>query len=175
MPEITNGADPRQKKPVGVLGTAVLSILVLALLVAIIFAANTNAVIGWIVAIIAGLWLIFAAAVFFILRTGARAVGRKWDQTNANIAAKTGGVQDGARIIDEAERNHEIKLDHSFKIIEVQHGVITENLRKGTPQSADMVERALDTIQITASNARDMIKGRRKDRHAGPVEGEIID
>ena len=175
MSEISNGADSRLKKPSLGFGTVVLSVLVLALLVAVIFAANSNAVVGWIVAVIAGLWLIFAATVFFVLRNGARAVSRKWDQTNANLAAKTDGKVDGARIIDEDERNHEMKLDHSFKIVLVQHGVVMDNLRLGTAASAEMVERALETIEITSANARDMIKERRKSRHTSTVEGEIID
>ncbi|MDR2255317.1 MAG: hypothetical protein LBE25_04885 [Arthrobacter sp.] len=175
MPEIITGAEPRQKKNTPTLGLVGMGVLVLALLVAVLFAANSNQVVGWIVAIIAGLWLVLAAIIFFVLRTGAKAVGRKWDQTNANLAAKVDGSTDKVTVIDEAERNHELKLDHSFKIIQVQHGVVMENLRKGTSESAEMVERALDTIEITASNARDMIKERRKARHTTAVDGEIIE
>lgn len=36
------------------------------------------------------------------------------------------------------------------------------------PESEEMIDRALDTIQMTASNARDMIKP------AKPLDGEII-
>jgi len=174
MPEISSGT-PTQKKPTPGIGLIGLSLLVLVLLVAVIFAANSNEVIGWIVVIVAALWLVFGATVFFVLRRGARAVGRKWDATNANLAAKVAPARDGVRLIDEDERNHELKLDHSFKIVQVQHGVVMQNLDKDTPEAADQVRRALETINITATNARDMITERRKARHAGSVEGEIVE
>ena len=175
MPEISSSAPATQKKSTPGVGLIGLGVLVLALLVAVIFAANQNDVVGWIVAIVAALWLVFGAVVFFVLRRGARAMSRKWDQTNANLAAQVSPAGDGARLISEEERDHELKLDHSFKIVQVQYGVVMENLRKGTAESAEMVERALDTINITASNARDMITQRRKERHASAVEGEIVE
>ena len=52
-----------------------------------------------------------------------------------------------------AEKARELKLDHSFKIINVQVGVVQEYLGK----DADMVGRALETIDITAANGRGMI------------------
>jgi hypothetical protein len=108
-----------------------------------------------------------------VIRRGARAVGRKWDDTNANLAARTSGTTVG--IIDEDERNHELKLDHSFKIIQVQHGQVVKYLGQDGDEARDQVARALETIQITASNARDMINERRRQRHATAVDGEIVD
>lgn len=176
MPEIAPGQTPQAPRKLTVsAGSVVVGVAVLALLVAVIFAANANAVVGWIVVAISGAWLLLAAYVVFVLRKGALAVGRRWDQTNANLAAKSPVGTGSAKLISEDERNHEMKLDHSFKIVQVQHGVVMENLRKGTPESAEMVERALDTIEITASNARDMIKQRRVSRASEAVEGEIID
>jgi hypothetical protein len=42
-------------------------------------------------------------------------------------------------------------------------------------EAADQVNRALETIQITATNARDMINERRKERQSNAVDGEIVD
>ena len=46
--------------------------------------------------------------------------------------------------------------------------VIAEQRELKNPESEEMIDRALDTIQMTASNARDMIKP------AKPLDGEII-
>lgn len=181
LPSSNKQASARARNVARPLGMAswMMAVLTLALIVAIIFAANSNQVVGWIVVIITGLWLLLVAGVFLTLRAGARAVGRRWDKTNANLAAKisNNASPDSTRpgVISEAEMNHEMKLDHSFKIVQVQHGVVMENLGKNDEQAKDMVNRALDTINITATNARDMIKQRRKDRHTSTVEGEIID
>lgn len=177
MSQIDHGSassrPPRLRRPAAGAGAVVIGVLVLALLVAVLFAANSNEVIGWIVVVVAGLWLVLAAIVFATLHRGARAVGQRWDSTNASLAARN---QDKTvHVIDEDERNHELKLDHSFKIIQVQHGVVMKNRGLGTPEADEQVSRALETIQITANNARDMITERRRSRTSTSVDGEIID
>jgi hypothetical protein len=139
----------------------------------VLFAVNQNQVVGWIVAVLIAAWLVFAIVALVVIRRGARAVGKKWDDTNANLAARTSGTTVG--IIDEDERNHELKLDHSFKIIQVQHGQVMKYLGQDGDEAADQVNRALETIQITATNARDMINERRKERQSNAVDGEIVD
>jgi hypothetical protein len=147
--------------------------IVVLLFVAVLFAVNQNQVVGWIVAVLIAAWLVFAIVALVVIRRGARAVGKKWDDTNANLAARTSGTTVG--IIDEDERNHELKLDHSFKIIQVQHGQVMKYLGQDGDEAADQVNRALETIQITATNARDMINERRKERQSNAVDGEIVD
>jgi hypothetical protein len=49
----------------------------------------------------------------------------------------------------------------------VQVGVVREHLGK----DEGMVERALETIEITSHNARSMMKGSTE----GPVEGTVVD
>ena len=46
-----------------------LMVLVTAFIVAVIFAANQNDVVGWVVAVIAGFWLALAAFVVFSIQT----------------------------------------------------------------------------------------------------------
>ena len=175
MPEIVTGSvsNPANGPRRAIVGPLAVGAIVVRLFVSVLFAANQNEVVGWIVAFLIAAWLIFAIVALVVIRRGARAVGKKWDDTNANLAARTSGTTVG--VIDEEERNHELKLDHSFKIIQVQHGQVIKYLGQEDESSRDQVNRALETIQITATNARDMINQRRKDRKAQSVDGEIID
>jgi hypothetical protein len=82
----------------------------------------------------------------------------------------------GTRVVSEglpAESVRDMKLDHSFKIVQVQVRVVEQERAKGEAADQDTIRRALETIEITATNARDMIKS-----SAGgdePVSGTIID
>ena len=49
-----------------------------------------------------------------------------------------------------------------------------EQLAAGGAMDREMVDRALETIDITASNARDMIKESRAGGAEGPVSGTVI-
>jgi hypothetical protein len=175
MPEIVTGSvsTPANGRGRSILGQVAIGAIVVLLFVAVLFAVNQNQVVGWIVAVLIAAWLVFAIVALVVIRRGARAVGKKWDDTNANLAARTSGTTVG--IIDEDERNHELKLDHSFKIIQVQHGQVMKYLGQDGDEAADQVNRALETIQITATNARDMINERRKERQSNAVDGEIVD
>lgn len=66
-----------------------------------------------------------------------------------------------------------MKLDHSFKIVQVQVRVVEQEQAKGGAADQDTIRRALETIEITATNARDMIKS--ADGTDQPVHGTIID
>ncbi len=163
-----------------------LTVMIIVLLVAIVFAANQNDVIGWLVVIISGAWLILAIIAMFWVRKGARAISRQATTLNANLAAQanpgsaSGG---GTTVVDESTTDpmRDTKLDHSFKIVEVQKRVISQELAKGQHADMEMIDRALDTIEMTAANARDMI---RPDRHrrsdddqdsgGGAVSGTVI-
>jgi hypothetical protein len=166
-------STPANGRGRSILGQVAIGAIVVLLFVAVLFAVNQNQVVGWIVAVLIAAWLVFAIVALVVIRRGARAVGKKWDDTNANLAARTSGTTVG--IIDEDERNHELKLDHSFKIIQVQHGQVMKYLGQDGDEAADQVNRALETIQITATNARDMINERRKERQSNAVDGEIVD
>lgn len=157
-----------------------MSVLVLAFLVAVIFAANQNSVVGWFVAVISLGWLLLAAfVVFSIQRATKRAAAKLNEASNAFNAAAgraPSSSSEGTRLVaqdGESTRMRDMKLDHSFKIVQVQARVIEEELAKGAAGDQDMVTRALETITITAANARDMIKS--GGATEAPVTGTVID
>ncbi|MFY9677126.1 hypothetical protein [Glutamicibacter protophormiae] len=145
--------------------TLAMSVMVIVLLVAVIFAANSNEIVGWFVVVISAGWLLLAGFMMFGLKRGAKKINESLRE--ATVAA-TPRAQAGAVVVDEATSQRDMKLDHSFKIVQVQARVISEQRELKTPESEEMIDRALDTIQMTAGNARDMIKP------AKPLDGEII-
>ena len=76
---LTPGPDGARRGPraglrVGSLGFVAMIVI---LIVAIIFAANQNDVIGWLVVAVAAGWLVFAVVVYLQMRRGVQAAGRK--------------------------------------------------------------------------------------------------
>ncbi|MDQ0676227.1 MULTISPECIES: hypothetical protein [Micrococcaceae] len=158
-----------------------LMVLVTAFVVAVIFAANQNDVVGWVVAVIAFFWLALASFVVFSIQKAAKKAGAKLTEAqNAFTTAAGRGPyaaadQGGTRVVAErsqAEEVRDLKLDHSFKIVQVQIRVVEEERAKGAAANQDTINRALETIEITATNARDMIKS---SGGGEPVAGTIID
>ena len=145
--------------------TLAMSVMVIVLLVAVIFAANSNEIVGWFVVVISAGWLLLAGFMMFGLKRGAQKINNSLREATA---AATPRAQAGTVVVDEATSQRDMKLDHSFKIVQVQARVIAEQRELKNPESEEMIDRALDTIQMTASNARDMIKP------AKPLDGEII-
>jgi Na+/melibiose symporter-like transporter len=144
------------------MGSAGMAVMLVVFLVAVVFAANQNDVIGWLVAIISLGWLLIFSYVVLSLRSAARKAA---DRIQAHGGfGSAGAPQAGTAAVDRAR---DLKLDHSFKIVQVQVGVVREYLGK----DAEMVERALETIEITSHNARSMMKGSSE----GPVEGTVVD
>lgn len=159
-----------------------LMVLVTAFVVAVIFAANQNDVVGWVVAVIAAFWLALACFVVFSIQKAAKRAGAKLSEAqNAFTSAAGRGPyaaadQGGTRVVAErsqAEEVRDLKLDHSFKIVQVQVRVVEEERAKGAAANQDTIHRALETIEITATNARDMIKS--SGGSGEPVTGTIID
>ena len=66
----------------------------------------------------------------------------------------------------EADEVRDLKLDHSFKIVQVQIRVVEQERAKGEAADQDTIAAALETIEITATNARDMIRS--AGEHRGP-------
>ncbi|HKS03470.1 MAG TPA: hypothetical protein VJS86_17490 [Arthrobacter sp.] len=158
-----------------------LLVLITAFLVAVIFAANQNDVVGWVVAVIALFWLALASFVVFSIQRAAKKAGAKINEAHNAFNAATGrapAVADhgGTRLVherSEAEELRDMKLDHSFKIVQVQVRVVEQERAKGAAADQDTIRRALETIEITATNARDMIKS--SGGSGEPVTGTIID
>ena len=88
----------------------------------------------------------------------------------------------GGNVVDASDPMRDTKVDHSLKIVEVQKRVISEELAKGIDQADfEMIDRALDTIEMTAHNARDMINPNRNqkptpdsDNGTNTITGEVI-
>ena len=160
-----------------------LMVLVTAFVVAVIFAANQNDVVGWVVAVIALFWLLLASFVVFSIQKAAKKAGAKLNEAQNAFNAAAGRApgrgsadQGGTRLVrerGEAEEIRDMKLDHSFKIVQVQVRVVEQERAKGAAADQDTIRRALETIEITATNARDMIKS--SDGSGEPVTGTIID
>ncbi len=137
-------------------------VLAAVFLVALVFAANNSTVLGWIIAAIAFGWLVLSTFVYIGVHKAAAFGARQVALAQAQMAQHNSAnapADGGTRLVSQdsgsrtAEKAREMKLDHSFKIISVQVGVVNEYLGK----DAAMVARALDTIDITATNGRGMI------------------
>jgi hypothetical protein len=157
-----------------------LMVLVTAFVVAVIFAANQNDVVGWVVAVIAAFWLALACFVVFSIQKAAKKAGAKLTEAQNAFAAgrapSSAADHGGTRVVSErseADEVRDLKLDHSFKIVQVQIRVVEEERAKGAAANQDTINRALETIEITATNARDMIKS--SGGSGEPVTGTIID
>lgn len=156
-----------------------LMVLVTAFVVAVIFAANQNDVVGWVVAIIAAFWLALACFVVFSIQKAAKKAGAKLTEAQNAFTGRGPYAREepgGTRVVAErtqADEVRDLKLDHSFKIVQVQVRVVEEERAKGAAANQDTINRALETIEITATNARDMIKS--SGGSGEPVTGTIID
>ncbi|MCC9146050.1 MULTISPECIES: hypothetical protein [unclassified Arthrobacter] len=167
MQSIRNGKTPSSPSTPGHgisrrMGSTGIVVMLIVFLVAVVFAANQNDVIGWLVVIVSLGWLFLATFVVFSVRSATRKATAKIAEATADLAPRA-----GVQVLDEDTVVRDRKLDHSFKIIEVQAKVIADNL----DTDRGMVDRALDTIGITAHNGRGMIK---KD-DGGTVEGTVVD
>ncbi|AMB39712.1 MULTISPECIES: hypothetical protein [Paenarthrobacter] len=160
-----------------------MTVVIIAFLVAVLFAANQNDVVGWVVAVVSAGWLALATFVVFSIQRAAKRAGAKLTEAQNAFAAATGrapssSVADngGTRVVAErsqADDVRDLKLDHSFKIVQVQVRVVEEERAKGAAANQDTINRALESIAITSTNARDMIKSSGDSDE--PVAGTIID
>lgn len=174
MEPLGSSSAPAQGKKITInASTLSLAVMVTIFLVAVVFAANQNDVIGWFVVVISLGWLLLSAFLVFGLKRGA---AKMTDQLKAATAAAAAAHGNGSQpvpvVIDEGTRNRDLKLDHSFKIIQVQTKVVNDYRGQAGEEAAGMVDRALETIEITAANARDMMK---PSNRGEPMTGEVID
>lgn len=142
-------------------------ILALVFLVALVLAANNNTVIGWFIAVIALAWLVLATLVYIGVYKAARFGASQISRAQQHLIQQSRQQGTGTRLLDDAApRNgvRDVKLDHSFKIVQVQARIIAEEL-SGTAAAGlqaparENIARALETIQTTAHNGRDMLGG----------------
>ncbi|WP_202923024.1 hypothetical protein [Nesterenkonia haasae] len=166
-------------------GTSIVfAVMITVLLVALIFAANENDIIGWILVVIAGGWLLLATVVVTAFSRSAKKFGQAVDSARADVAAQRGPNSGGTAVVDEDTHTRHLKLDHSFKIVQVQTRVIQQELAKDQEADTEMVDRALETLEITAHNGRDMLaehvgrKTKNRDQHddgqGETIEGDVV-
>lgn len=117
-------------------------ILVVLFVAALVFA---DSVLGW---VLAGLILGWLGLVFYLV-AGMRAAVRA-DSAALEKAARSRVVEQDKMLTD--------KLAHSFQIVLVQSKEISRYLNEPGSESRDMIDRALDTINTTASNGMGMVK-----------------
>lgn len=160
MQSLGSNGRPAGRGPSMRMGSAGVAVMLVVFLVAVVFAANQNDVVGWLVVIISLGWLLVFSFVVFSLRSAAR-------KAAARLQGHAGPGGKGSDSPVAVDRSRDLKLEHSFKIVQVQVGVVREYLGK----DQEMVERALETIEITSHNARSMMK----DSGEGPVEGTVVD
>ncbi|MHA7239435.1 hypothetical protein [Arthrobacter sp. TMS1-12-1] len=149
------------------MGSAGMAVMLIVFLVAVVFAANQNDVVGWLVVIVSLGWLLIFSYVVLSLRGAARKATARLQAQGAFGPVGHSSPGQGAAAPVAVDRARDMKLDHSFKIVQVQVGVVRDYLGK----DEGMVERALETIEITSHNARSMMKGSTE----GPVEGTVVD
>lgn len=176
-PSAAGSSVPRRAGLTLKMSTALFAIMIVVFLVAIVFAANSSTFIGWVVAIIFGGWLAIFAFLVFTLRGAARKAGQALDNAQQEMQRQRASAApvSGTSVVNERDSLLDEKLDHSFKIIEVQKRVIADERAKGSSADEDMINRALETIEITASNARDMIRpDRRGSSSSETISGTVL-
>ncbi|PPB49672.1 hypothetical protein C4K88_08355 [Arthrobacter pityocampae] len=166
MQSLGSNARPPGRGPSMRMGSAGMAVMLIVFLVAVVFAANQNDVVGWLVVIVSLGWLLIFSYVVLSLRGAARKATARLEAQGVFGPAGQGPSGQGT-VQPATDRARDLKLDHSFKIVQVQVGVVREYLG----EDEGMVERALETIEITSHNARSMMKGSTE----GPVEGTIVD
>lgn len=185
---MTNSLPPTERahsalRNAGRRGTGIaFAVMITVLLVALLFAANENDLIGWLLVVIAAGWLLLATVLVFTFRRGAKKFGDAVDSARADAAGHRSDNAPGTVVIDEDTHSRNVKLDHSFKIVQVQIRVVQQELSKGAEADSEVVERALETTQMTAHNGRDMLAdlvGRRKkpeqdDDGGGTITGDVV-
>lgn len=165
-------------------------ILAVLFLIALVFAANNANVISWLIAIIALGWLVLATFVYVGVVKAANFGAAQVRRAQASMNRQNPAA-DSTRLVEDTVTTdgvRETKLDHSFKIVQVQARIIRENLAKlevgsaehdGAPSAeygapvhsgdghassdhsaAAQIVRAVETIETTAHNGRDMLGGR---------------
>ena len=148
-------------------GTVIgLAVLVVIFVVAILQAANSNSLLGWVLAGIALGWLMLAVWVVLMVRRAARFGRRQVEEAKeqlrgrAPVAARSGATRS---MRDE-------KLSHSFQIVLVQSKVVKQELAGLPVEGVDReaLDRALETIDITAGNGMSMLREE-------PLGGTVVD
>ena len=169
-PTPSASAAPEAGSRTALWGTVIgLAVLVVIFVVALLQAANANSWLGWALAGIALGWLLLASWVVLMVRRAARFGRRQVDEAREQL--RTGSGRAPATTRSGAARSmRDEKLSHSFQIVLVQSKVIKQELAGLSAQGVDReaVDRALETIDITAGNGMSMLRD-------DPLSGPVVD
>lgn len=142
----STGTENSTQSNKGLIGAVLgVALLVVLFIFAVFQAAHEESVLGWILAAIILGWL--GLAVYLSLAVSKTL---KANRESYRLAAEARAEEADSMLAD--------KLQHSFQIVLVQAKVITEQLAENGPDSKGMIERAIDTINTTASNGMGMVK-----------------
>jgi hypothetical protein len=149
-------------------GTVIgLAVLVVIFVVALLQAANANSWLGWALAGVALGWLLLATWVVLMVRRAARFGRRQVEEAQEQLRSgrAPAAAQSGA-----GRSMRDEKLSHSFQIVLVQSKVIKQELDRLPAEDVDReaLDRALDTIDITAGNGMNMLRQE-------PLSGTVVD
>lgn len=148
-------------------GTVIgMAVLVVIFVVALLQAANENSLLGWVLAGIALGWLLLAAWVVLMVRRAAAFGRRQVEEAREQLR----GRAPAAAHAGPAASMRDEKLYHSFQIVLVQSKVLKGHLAGAALEGSDReaVDRALDTIDITAGNGMSMLREE-------PLSGTVVD
>ncbi|HAG63648.1 MAG TPA: hypothetical protein DCL70_06545 [Kocuria sp.] len=149
-----------------VIGLAVLAVI---FAVALIQAANSNSLLGWILAGIALGWLMLAVWALSMVRKAAAYGREQVRQAQEQFQAQHGRAPAASASADAGQSLRDEKLAHGMQVILVQSKVVKEQL-SGAEPDPEQIQRALETIDMTAAN------GLRSLRDSGtPVSGTVVD
>ncbi|MCP3427040.1 hypothetical protein NBM05_13730 [Rothia sp. AR01] len=169
-PRMPGSATDRRTSRTALWATVIgMAVLVLIFVFAIIQAANESSVLGWILAAIAGGWLAIAVYVLFMVRGTLRFGRDAMTRMENELRGASGRAPAAATSAGEGDAIRDQKIAHSFQIVLVQAKVLSEELDKGEQAEREQIDRAVDTINITAKNGMGMV------RSDGPISGTVVD
>lgn len=152
-------------------GTVIgLAVLVVIFAVALIQAAHSNSLLGWVLAGIALGWLMLAVWALWMVHKAAVFGREQMRQAQEQLRAQHGRAPaTSAAAAGPGQSLRDEKLAHGMQVILVQSKVVKEQLSSPDPD-AEHVQRALETIDMTAAN------GLRSLKDSGtPVSGTVED
>ena len=151
-------------------GTVIgLAVLVVIFAVALLQAANSNSLLGWVLAGIALGWLMLAVWALSMVRRAAAFGREQVRQAQEQLQAQHGRAPAATSAAGPGQSLRDEKLAHGMQVILVQSKVVKEQLSSAAPEP-EQITRALETIDMTAAN------GLRSLRDSGTaVSGTVVD
>ncbi|MCT1616511.1 hypothetical protein GKZ75_03950 [Kocuria indica] len=166
----TDSPDAPRTGRTALWGTVIgLAVLVVIFAVALIQAANSSSLLGWILAGIALGWLMLAVWALSMVRKAAAYGREQVRQAQEQFQAQHGRAPAASASAGAGQSLRDEKLAHGMQVILVQSKVVKEQL-SGAEPDPEQIQRALETIDMTAANGLRSLKDSSK-----PVSGTVVD